>query len=142
MSSALPKLGMGCVASRDAGDFKILGSPCMVSGSAPALGSRRVRLAPDMSKIPPACGHIFFNSSRGGTCWCTRGGRAPRDHGAVALLTRRDERPRSSGSGLMRQSRVDFVAELGTSFDDGLRGLARDGRWLFFIDTTHHHIQI
>jgi len=25
------------------------------------LGCRRVRLAPGMSKIPPACGRIFFN---------------------------------------------------------------------------------
>ena len=44
-----------------------------VPGSAPALGCRRVRLAPDMSKMPPACGRIFFNSARGGACWCTRG---------------------------------------------------------------------
>ena len=33
----------------------------------------RVRLAPDMSKIPPACGLIFLNSALGGACWCTRG---------------------------------------------------------------------
>ena len=40
----------------------------MVSGSAPAFGRRRVRLAPDMSKIPPACGRIFFQlSPRGRT---------------------------------------------------------------------------
>ena len=32
----------------------------MVSGSAPALGCRRVRLAPDISKIPPACGRFFY----------------------------------------------------------------------------------
>ena len=31
-----------------------------------ALGCRRVRLAPEMSKIPPACGHIFLNAARGG----------------------------------------------------------------------------
>jgi hypothetical protein len=44
-----------------------------------ALGRRRVRLAPDISKIPPACGRIFFNSARGGACWCTRGrARSPR----------------------------------------------------------------
>ena len=35
----------------------------MVSGSAPALGCRRVRLAPEKSKMPPACGRIFFNSN-------------------------------------------------------------------------------
>ena len=35
----------------------------MVSGSAPALGRRRVRLAPDMSKIPPACGLNFVQLS-------------------------------------------------------------------------------
>ena len=45
----------------------------MVPGSTHALGRRRVRLAPDMSKIPPACGRIFFNSARGGACWGTRG---------------------------------------------------------------------
>ena len=44
-----------------------------IPGSAPALGCRRVRPAPDMSKMPPACGRIFFNSARGGACWCTRG---------------------------------------------------------------------
>ena len=39
----------------------------------------RVRLAPDMSKILPACGRRFFNSARGGACWCTRGrARSPR----------------------------------------------------------------
>ena len=42
-------------------------------GEHACLGCRRVRLAPDMSKIPPACGRIFFNSARGGACWCTRG---------------------------------------------------------------------
>ena len=43
------------------------------------LGCRRGRLAPDLSKIPPACGRIFFNSARGGACWCTRGRvRSPR----------------------------------------------------------------
>ena len=36
-----------------------------VSGSAPALGRHRVRLAPDMSRIPPACGRIFQLSPRG-----------------------------------------------------------------------------
>jgi hypothetical protein len=44
-----------------------------------ALGCRRVRLAPEMSKIPPACGRIFLNAARGGACWCTRGrARSPR----------------------------------------------------------------
>ena len=39
----------------------------------------RGRLAPDISNIPPACGRIFFNSARGGACWCTRGrARSPR----------------------------------------------------------------
>ena len=35
----------------------------MVPGSTHALGRRRVRLAPDMSTIPPACGRIFFQLS-------------------------------------------------------------------------------
>ncbi len=38
-----------------------------------ALGRRRVRLAPDLSRIPPACGRFFFNSACGSACWCTRG---------------------------------------------------------------------
>ena len=51
----------------------------MVPGSTHALGRRRVRLAPDMSTIPPACGRIIFNSACGGACWCTRGrARSPR----------------------------------------------------------------
>ena len=45
----------------------------MVPGSAPALGCRRVRLAPDMSKIPPAYGRIFFESPREGAGLCARG---------------------------------------------------------------------
>ncbi len=87
----------------------------MVPGSAPALGCRRVRLAPDLSKQPPACGRIFFNSAREGACWCTRG------------------RVRSPGP---RRCRAIFcgaaasipVAELGTSFDGGWRGLASCSR--------------
>ena len=38
----------------------------MVPGSAHALRRRRGRLAPDISKIPPACGRIFFQLSRRG----------------------------------------------------------------------------
>ena len=87
----------------------------MVPGSAPALGCRRVRLAPDLSKQPPACGRIFFNSAREGACWCTRG------------------RVRSPGP---RRCRAIFcgaaasipVAELGTSFDGAWHGLASCSR--------------
>jgi hypothetical protein len=87
----------------------------MVPGSAPALGCRRVRLAPDLSKQPPACGRIFFNSAREGACWCTRG------------------RVRSPGH---RRCRAIFcgaaasipVAELGTSFDGAWHGLASCSR--------------
>jgi hypothetical protein len=39
-----------------------------------------------------------------------------------------DDRPRASGSGQLRRSRADFVAELGTSFDGGWCGLAGCGR--------------
>ena len=50
----------------------------MVSGSAPALGRRRVRLAPDISKIPPACGRIFFQlSPRGRVLVHPRAGALP-----------------------------------------------------------------
>ena len=66
-------------------------SPAMrhprVPGSAPALGCRRVRPAPDMSKVPPACGRIFFNSARGGARWCTRGRARSQGHGAAAPST-------------------------------------------------------
>ena len=87
----------------------------MVPGSAPALGCRRVRLAPDLSKQPPACGRIFFNSAREGACWCTRG------------------RVRSPGP---RRCRAIFcgaaasipVAELGTSFNGAWHGLASCSR--------------
>ena len=54
----------------------------MVSGSAPALGCRRVRLAPDISKIPPACGRFFYKlNPRGGRAGAPEGGRAFRDRG-------------------------------------------------------------
>jgi hypothetical protein len=60
---------------------------CMVSGSAPALGRCRVRPAPDLSKNPPACGRIFFNSAREGACWCTRGrARSPRPRRCRAIF--------------------------------------------------------
>ena len=193
-----------------------------VPGSAPALGCRRVRLAPDMSKMPPACGRIFFNSARGGACWCTRGrarsqgpgrcragsevdGKAvcrtgvespamrnPKVPGSAPALGCRRVRlapgmskvppacsriffqlsprgrvlvhPRAGALpetmalsrywrggitpvsvvrlGSASACRVDFVAELEMSFDRGLWALAGGGRWLFFIDTTHPHIQI
>jgi len=143
MSSALPKLGTGCVASRDAGEFKPLGSPCMLSGSAPALGSRRVRLAPDMSKIPPACSRIFFQlSPRGRVLVHPRAGALPETM-ALSRYWRGGITPVSVVRlGSASACRVDFVAELEMSFDRGLWALAGGGRWLFFIDTTHPHIQI
>jgi hypothetical protein len=49
-------------------NFQIPRLSCMVPGIVPALGRRRVRLAPDLSKKSPACGRIFFNSARGGAC--------------------------------------------------------------------------
>ena len=139
MSSALPKLGTGCVASRDAGDFKILGFLCMVSGSAPALGSRRVRLAPDMSKIPPACSRIFFQlSPRGRVLVPPRAGALPE-----TMALSRYWRGGMTQASVVRlwsaaASRVDFIAELGTSFDGGLCSLAGcGGMFIFLIDTTH-----
>ena len=57
----------------------------MVSGSAPALGCRRVRLAPDISKIPPACGRIFYKlTPRGAVLVHPRAGALSE---TVALLT-------------------------------------------------------
>ena len=50
-----------------------------IPGSAPALGCRRVRLAPDMSKMPPACGRIFSTQPAGARAGAPGGGRAPRD---------------------------------------------------------------
>ena len=49
-----------------------------VPGSAPALGCRRVRPAPDLENFerPPAG---FSQSPREGAWRCARGGRAPRD---------------------------------------------------------------
>jgi hypothetical protein len=74
----------GCVPRELQSNFQMSCFSRMVPGTAPALGRCRVRLAPDLSKQPPACGRIFFNSAREGTCWCTRGGCAPRDLGAAA----------------------------------------------------------
>ena len=49
-----------------------------VPGSAPALGCRRVRPAPDLENFErPLAG--FFPSPREGAWRCARGGRAPRD---------------------------------------------------------------
>jgi len=67
-----------------------------VPGSAPALGCRRVRLAPDMSKMPPACGRIFFNSARGGACWCTRGRARSQGPGRCRAGSEVDEKGRLS----------------------------------------------
>ena len=64
-----------------------------VPGSAPALGCRRVRLAPDMSKMPPACGRIFSTQPAGARAGAPEGGRAPRDQGAAAPVAKWLERP-------------------------------------------------
>jgi len=93
---------------------------CQVSGSAPALGRCRVRLAPDLSKKPPACGRIFFQlSPRGRVLVHPRRARSPRPPALPRHWRGWDDRPRSSASD-WRRSRVDSVVELGTSFDGGL----------------------
>ena len=89
----------------------------MVSGSAPALGRRRVRLAPDMLKIPPAYGCIFSTQPAGARADAPEGGRAPRDHGAAAPLARR---------GLSRTLEGGFCAsQQAKSSDISLRKKAR-----------------
>ena len=65
----------------------------MVPGSTHALGRRRVRLAPDMSKIPPACGRIFFQlSPRGRVLVHPRAGALPETMALSRLWRGGDER--------------------------------------------------
>ena len=65
----------------------------MVPGSAPAFGRRRVRLAPDISKIPPACGRIFFQlSPRGRVLVHPRAGALPETMALSRLWRGGDER--------------------------------------------------
>ena len=65
----------------------------MVPGSAPAFGRRRVRLAPDISKIPPACGRIFFQLSlRGRVLVHPRAGALPETMALSRLWRGGDER--------------------------------------------------
>ena len=72
----------------------------MVPGSTHALGRRRVRLAPDISKIPPACGRIFFQlSPRGRVLVHPRAGALPETMALSRLWRGGDERLGWRGSG-------------------------------------------
>ena len=68
----------------------------MVSGSAPALGRRRVRLAPDMSKIPPACGRFFLTQPADLVLVHPRAGALPKTMPLLRLWRGGDCRLRSS----------------------------------------------
>ena len=98
-------------------------------------GAPRARHVENSTGLQP---HFFSTQPAGARAGAPEGGRAPRDHGAVALLARWDD------TGLGCQARVccgepvDSVAELGTSFDGGLCSLAGcGGMFIFLIDTTH-----
>ena len=111
----------------------------MVPGSAPAFGGAS---RPTYRKFHRPAAAYFSTQPAGARAGAPEAGALPETM-ALSRYWRGGMTPASVVRlGSDAASRVDSVAELGTSFDDGLRGLARDGRWLFFIDTTHHHIQI
>ena len=102
-------------------------------------GAPRARHVEDSTGLQP---HFFQLSPRGRVLVHPRAGALPETM-ALSRYWRGGITPVSVVRlGSASACRVDFVAELEMSFDRGLWALAGGGRWLFFIDTTHPHIQI
>ncbi len=94
--------------SQPAVEFSKAAFSCMVPGSAPALGCRRVCLAPDLLKQAPACGRIFSTQPARARAGAPGGGCAPRDRGAAALVW--------SPKAQARMRRLGGSCELGIGF--------------------------
>jgi len=91
-----------------------------VPGSAVALGRCRVRLAPDLSKIPPACGRYFSNQPAGARAGAPEAGALPGTWRCRAEAGLSNDGPAARGARCGGGGGAVFYAELDEgSFEEG-----------------------